>query len=163
LNACPFCLFQYTALHTICNCHLFCMRSGSPPILVALSTWQQQLQAFLSSRLLGGYSCSCLLCPACLFMFHLSDCLSPSLWGSRSPDLFAMCLFFNSAACLLFFVFFSFFPLGGGQSVQGTMLIWPRVLCGNTTCCLAHQVVCFFPTSLGAGIWPLRSPPGFSI
>jgi hypothetical protein len=38
---------------------------------------------------------------------------------------------------------FSLFTLGGGQSVQGAMLIWPRVVCGNTTCCLAHLVVCF--------------------
>jgi hypothetical protein len=49
-------------------------------------------------------------------------------------------------------VFFSFFP-GWGRSVQGAVLIWPRVVCGSTTCCLAHLVVCIFPTCLGAGIW----------
>jgi hypothetical protein len=38
--------------------------------------------------------------------------------------------------------FFSVFSLGGGQSVQGAMLIWPRVVCGSTTCPLAHLVVC---------------------
>jgi hypothetical protein len=37
----------------------------------------------------------------------------------------------------------SLFSLGGGQSVQEAMLIWPRVVCGSTTCCLAHLVLCF--------------------
>jgi hypothetical protein len=40
--------------------------------------------------------------------------------------------------------FLSLFSLGGGQSVQGAMLIWPRVVCGSTTCRLAHLVVCTF-------------------
>jgi hypothetical protein len=38
----------------------------------------------------------------------------------------------------------SLFSLGGGQSVQGAMLIWPRVVCGSTAYCLAHLVVCVF-------------------
>jgi hypothetical protein len=39
--------------------------------------------------------------------------------------------------------FFSlFFPWVGGRSVQGAMLIWPRVVCGSTTCHIAHLVVC---------------------
>jgi hypothetical protein len=41
------------------------------------------------------------------------------------------------------------------------MLIWPRVVCGSTTCPLAHLVVCFFPSSLSTGVWKRRgSPPG---
>jgi hypothetical protein len=60
------------------------------------------------------------------------------------PPQFATVFFFSfSAACLLFRLFFSLFSLGGGQSVQGAMLIWPRVVCGSTMCCLAHLVVCF--------------------
>jgi hypothetical protein len=60
-------------------------------------------------------------------------------------------------------VFFLFY-LGGGQSVQGAMLIWPRVVCGSTVCCLAHLVVCVFPSRLGAGVWWWHgSPPGFSV
>jgi hypothetical protein len=38
--------------------------------------------------------------------------------------------------------FLSLFSLDGGQSVQGAMLIWPRVVSGSTVCCLAHLVVC---------------------
>jgi hypothetical protein len=91
----------------------------SPP-LVALST-QQQLQAFPSSRLLGGCCCSCLLWLACLFTVCLRDCSSPTLWGLGHPALFATCLFlFYSAACLLFSLFFSlFFPPGWGSVCPG--------------------------------------------
>jgi hypothetical protein len=49
---------------------------------------------------------------------------SPTFWNSRCPTLFVMCLF--CCYCLLFS--FSFFSLGGGQSVQGAMLIWPRIV-----------------------------------
>jgi hypothetical protein len=59
--------------------------------------------------------------------------------------------------------FFSSFSLSGGWSVQGAMLIWPRTVCWSTACRLAHLVVCVFPSSLGAGVWRHRSPPGFSI
>jgi hypothetical protein len=65
----------------------------------------------------------------------------------HSPELRAshpLCyLSFFSAASLLFSLFFSlFFPLGGGQSVQWAMLIWPRVVCGSSVCRWAHLVVC---------------------
>jgi hypothetical protein len=56
----------------------------------------------------------------------------------------------------------SLFSPGGGQSVQGAMLIWPRVVYGSTTYHLAH-LVCFFPSCLGAGDWRPRGPTGFSV
>jgi hypothetical protein len=59
--------------------------------------------------------------------------------------------------------FFSLFSLGGGRSVQGAMLIWPRIVCGSTMCCLAQLVVCVFPSRLGAGVWQCGNPSGFSI
>jgi hypothetical protein len=46
----------------------------------------------------------------------------------------------------------SLFSMGGGESVQGAMLIWPRVVCGSTAYHLAHFVVHVFPSHLGAGI-----------
>jgi hypothetical protein len=60
------------------------------------------------------------------------------------------------------FLFF-LFSLDGGWSVQGAMLIWPRVVCGSIACRLAHLVVCLFPSSLGAGVWRCGSLPSFSI
>jgi hypothetical protein len=70
---------------------------------------------------------------------------SPSLLALRVPTLFAMCLF---CSYCLFSV--SLFSLGGGRSVQGAMLIWPRVVCGSTTCHLAHLMVHVFPSCLVA-------------
>jgi hypothetical protein len=65
---------------------------------------------------------------------------------------------------LLLIIQFLFFPLGGGWSVQGAMLIWPRVVCGSTAYRLAHLVVRVFPSRLDTGIWRQRgSPPGFSL
>jgi hypothetical protein len=99
--------------------------------------------------------------PASLFFYSsVRDFPSPPLQHSGHPALFATCLF---CCCLLFSLFFSLFSLGGGWSVQGVMLIWPRAVCGSTKCRLAHLVVCIFPSSLEAGIWQRRSPPCFSV
>jgi hypothetical protein len=68
------------------------------------------------------------------------DCPFPPLWCSGCPAFFSTCLFY---CCCLLFSFFSF-SLGGGLSVQGAMLSWPRVVCGSTACRLDHLVVCFF-------------------
>jgi hypothetical protein len=96
--------------------------------------------------------------PACL-QFH-EGFLSPPLQCSVCPALFATCLF-CCCYCLLFS--FSFFP-GVGRSVQWAMLIWPRVVCGNTTYHLAHLVVRVFPSHLSTGVWwRCGSPPGFSL
>jgi hypothetical protein len=75
--------------------------------------------------------------------------ISPlSLFGAQGvpPALFARCLF--CCYCLLFRVFFPF-SLGGGWSVHGAVLIWPRIVCGSTSCHLAHLVVRVFPSHLG--------------
>jgi hypothetical protein len=71
-----------------------------------------------------------------------------------------------SLLCVFFVVVVysvSLFSLGGGQSVQGAMLIWPRVVCGSTAYCLAYLVY-VFPSHLDAGNWWwCENPPGFSI
>jgi hypothetical protein len=65
---------------------------------------------------------------------------------------------------LIAFYSVSPFSLGRGRSVQGAMLIWPRVVCGSNACRLAHLVIHVFPSRLGAGVWQQpRGPPGFSI
>jgi hypothetical protein len=86
------------------------------------------------------------------------DFPSPPLRLSGSPAFFATSLL--CCYCLLF----SFFSLGGGQSVQWAMLIWPRVVCGGTAYHLVHLVVHIFPSCLGTAIWQWPGgPPGFSI
>jgi hypothetical protein len=88
------------------------------------------------------------------------------LWGISPPPLFsaqgARPLFYLSFLLLLIIQFLFFF-LRGGWSVQGAMLIWPRIVCGSTAYCLAHLVFRVFPRSLGAGVWrQCGSAPGFS-
>jgi hypothetical protein len=95
------------------------------------------------SWLLGMCRRSCLLQLACCEGFPL-----PPSSALRAPC--SLC--YVSFLLLLFIIqFFFLFSLGRGRSVQGAMLIWPRVVCGSTLCHLAHLVVHVFPSSLGAG------------
>jgi hypothetical protein len=58
---------------------------------------------------------------------------------NTSPPL--LCVPFQSLVSSSFFFFF--FLQGEGQSVQGTMLVYPRGDCGSTMCHLfAHLFVC---------------------
>jgi hypothetical protein len=103
---------------------------------------------------------ACAAAPAFSSWLVVRDFPSPSLQCSGHPALFGMCLF--CCYCSLFSFFF-LFSLGGGQSVQVAMLIWPRVVCGGTACHLAHLVVCIFPSHLGTGIWWPGGTPSFSV
>jgi hypothetical protein len=83
---------------------------------------------------------------------------------SPSSALRVPCLvcYMSFLLLLLIIQLFFLFSLGGGRSVQGTMLIWPRVVFGSTAYRLAHLVVRIFPIRLGAAIWQWHaSPPGF--
>jgi hypothetical protein len=96
-----------------------------------------------------------------VYFSSMSDCPS-SLFSAQGAPPSLLHVFFVVVVVYSIW-FFSLFSLGGGQSVQGAMLIWPRVVCGSTMCCLAHLVVCIFPSGLGAGVLWHRSPPGFSV
>jgi hypothetical protein len=67
-----------------------------------------------------------------------------------------------SLLLLLLITQFLFFSLGGGRSVQGAMLLWPRLVCGSTAYHEAY-LVHVFPSHLGTGDWRPGGPPGFSI
>jgi hypothetical protein len=82
----------------------------------------------------------------------------------RAPHHLCYMSFWLLFFIISFFFFFFLFTLDGGWSVQGAMLIWPRVVYGSTAYRLAHLVVCIFPSRLGTGVWLWHgSPPGFSI
>jgi hypothetical protein len=103
----------------------------------------------------------CASAPAFSSWLVVRDFPSLPLQCSGCPTLFGTCFF---VVVNVYYSVFKIFSLGGGQSVQGAMLIWPRVVCGSTMCHLAHLVVRIFPCCLGAAIWRWRgSPPGFSI
>jgi hypothetical protein len=128
---------------------------GLPPSPVEFSS-HHCFYKLSCSWLLGMCSHSCLLRLACCEGFPLLP-----LFGTQSTLPSLLRVFFVVIA--YYSVFFSFFPWVGARSVQGAMLIWPRIVCGSTECCLAHLVVHIFPSGLGAGVWWHGSPPGFSI
>jgi hypothetical protein len=122
---------------------LFTDHVGSVPSLLSSGAFLTQplLKAF--PLLVAGRVLPLLPSLAGLFIYSsVRDLPFPPLWHSGHPALFATCLFL----LLLFIIqfgFFLFFFLGGGPSVQGATLIWPRVVCGSTMCHLAHLVFCF--------------------
>jgi hypothetical protein len=97
--------------------------------------------SFPAPRLLGVCCHCCLLQLACSFTV-LCGISSPPLFSPQGapPSLLRV---FCCCCCSFSLVFFSPFSLGGGQSVQGAMLIWPSIVCGGTMYRLAHLVVCF--------------------
>jgi hypothetical protein len=133
----------------------------SPTLLWSVLVFSHCYKPFLLHAHWGRYCHSCLLWPACLFTVQVKSA-PPPLSGAQGTltsllRVFFILLYFIfcSAACLLFSLFFSLFSLGGGQSVQGAMLIYHVPLSSPGDLC--------FSSSLGAGIWQCGSPPGFSI
>jgi hypothetical protein len=87
------------------------------------------------------------------------DFPSLPLWSQGTPPSLLHVFF-----VVIAYYSVSLFSLGGDWSVQGAMMIWPRIVCGSTMYHLAHLVVHVFPSCLGAGIWQWwESPPGFSV
>jgi hypothetical protein len=97
--------------------------------------------------LLGVCPHSCLLQPG-LFIYSSVRDSPPHLFSAQGAPPSLLCVFFVVIA----YYSVSLFSLDGGQSVQGAMLIWPRVVCGSTANRLAHLVVCIFPNCLGTGV-----------
>jgi hypothetical protein len=77
--------------------------------------------------------------------YQFCDRLPLPPFGAQGTPPSLLLIFF--CCCLLFSLFFSLFSLGGAQSVQGAMLIWPRVVCGSTACRLAQLVICISQAS----------------
>jgi hypothetical protein len=68
-----------------------------------------------------------LACPACLFTVPGRISLPPLFSAQCTPPSFPRVF-----VVLIAYYSVSLFSSGGGQSVQGAMLIWPRVVCGST-------------------------------
>jgi hypothetical protein len=112
------------------------------------------------SWLLGACLCSCrsLSSPPGLFIYSSGKDSPPPLFRDQGappslPRVFIVLIAYYSV---------SLFSTGGGWSVQGAMLIWPRVVCGSTVYRLAH-LVHVFPSRLSTGDWWPGGPPDFSI
>jgi hypothetical protein len=130
----------------------FTWEVGLPPSPVEFSS-HCHFYKLSRSWLLGMCRHSCLLQLACCEGFPLPP------FGTQGAPSSLLRVFFIVIA-----YYSVFFSLGGGQSVQGVMLIWPRIVCGSTMCHLAHLVVRIFPSCLGTGIWQqCGSPPDFFV
>jgi hypothetical protein len=129
---------------------------GLPPSPVEFSS-HRHFYKFSHSWLLGMCHCSCLLWPGLFIYSSRRDSLP--LFGAQGTLPSLLCVFIVVIA----YYSVSLFSLGGVRSVQGAMLIWPRVVCGGIAYCLAHLVVHVFPSHLhGAIFWRLRGPSGGS-
>jgi hypothetical protein len=159
LQAFPFLIAGHVLLHLLADVFVY---SSNGKWVISPLLWSFPPSATLTSFLTSG----CWVCTAAptlsgyaqlVYLQFWEGFPCPPLQCSGHPTLFATCLY--CYYCLV--LSFSFSP-GVGQSVQGAMLIWPGVVCGSTTYCLAH-LVRVFPSHLGMGVlWP-GSPPGFSI
>jgi hypothetical protein len=132
---------------------------GLPPSPVEFSSLHYS-HKLSRSWLLGEYLCSHPLQPglACLFTV-LGGIPLPLSLVLRAPH--PLC--YVSLLFLLLITQFLFYPWVGVGLSRGAMLLWPRVVCGSTAYCLAHLVVCVFPSHMGKGIWRPGGPPGFSV
>jgi hypothetical protein len=138
----PACVFIYSY-----------MGSGSSPLSCGVFLPPTLLQAF--PLLVAGRVLPLLPFPAWLVYLQFCEGFpSPAfqVQGTLPPLL---CDFFVVIAYYSVFLF----SLGGGWSLQGAMLIWPRVVCGSTMCRSAHLVVCIFLSHLGPGVWQQHGSP----
>jgi hypothetical protein len=114
------------------------------------------LQAF--PLLVAGWVLPLLPSLAGVFVYSSMRYSPPPLFSTQGAPPSLLHVFFVVIA------YYSFFSLGGGWCVQGSMLIWARFFCGSTTCHFTRLVVHVFPSHLGTGIWLWGgSPPGFSV
>jgi hypothetical protein len=94
--------------------------------------------------LLSACPCSCRSLSGQAWLVYLQFQGDSPLLGAQGAPPSLQCVFI----VLIAYYSVSLFSPGGGLSVQGTMLFWPRVVCGSTMYCLAHlvQAVCAWVT-----------------
>jgi hypothetical protein len=92
--------------------------------------------------------------PACLFTVPGKIPLPPFCTQCTSPYLLHVFI------VLIAYYSVSLFSLGGGWSVQGAMLIWPRVVCGSTLVLLSSPCLCLSKLS-GCGRLAAWGPSWF--
>jgi hypothetical protein len=106
-----------------CSCHspcLFTVRMGS-----GFSLLSQAFPLLVAGR--APRSCQRLSGPPGLFIYSPGkDSLLPIFSAQGAPSSFQCVL---TVLITYYSVSLFFFP-GGGQSVQGAMLLWPRLVCG---------------------------------
>jgi hypothetical protein len=90
-----------------------------------------------------------------LFSYSLRQDSLPPIFGAQPQPLSCVSLLF-----LLLITQFLFFSLGGSQSVQGAMLLWPGLVCGSTVVPLSSPCPCL-PKPSGCGWLAAQGPSWF--
>jgi hypothetical protein len=132
---------------------------GLPPSPVEFSSFHHS-HKLSHSWLLGTHPhfCRSLSGLSGLFIYSSGkDSLPPIFSAQGTPPSFPRVFI-----VLIAYYSVSLFSPGGGQSVQGAMLLWPRLVCGSTTV-LQSSPGRIFPSHLGTGNWRPGGPPGFSV
>jgi hypothetical protein len=145
------------ATHAFSGCVQFSWEMALPPFPVEFSSHCHFYK--LSCSKVAGWVPPLLPSPARLFIYSsMRD--SPLLRHSGLPALFATYHF--CCCCLLFSLgFFSLFSLSAGQSVQGAVLIWLRVVCGSTVCHFSSPCGVCLPKRSGSWRLVAREPSWF--
>jgi hypothetical protein len=73
-------------------------------------------------------SCQRLSCPLGLFIYSPRKGSLPPIFSTQGTPPSFQCVLI----VLIAYYSVSLFSPGGGQSVQGSMLLWPRLVCGST-------------------------------
>jgi hypothetical protein len=108
----------------------FMWEVGLPPSPVEFSSLHHS-HKLSHSWLLGTRprSCQNLSSLPSLFIYSPRKDSLPLIFGAQCAPSSFLCVFI----VLIAYYSVSLFSLGGGQSVQGAMLLWPRLVCGSTT------------------------------
>jgi hypothetical protein len=85
--------------------------------------------------------------PPGLFIYSPGKDSLPPIFGTQCAPPSFPCIFI---VLIAYYSVFLFSP-GGGQSVQGVMLLWPRVVCGSTAVPLSSPCPCL-PLPSGWGV-----------
>jgi hypothetical protein len=155
---CPFISFpapDYWAVLLLLPAAMFiyssCGKWVFPPLL-----WSFPPSATLTSFPAPG-CWACAPAPARASPTHPGRIPFPNLQCSVCPPLLPRVFI-----VLIAYYSVSPFSLGGGQSVQGAMLLWPRVVCGSIAV-LQSSPCPRLPKLSGHGRLAARGPPFFSI
>jgi hypothetical protein len=125
------------------SCHV-CLQltweEGLPPLLWSFSP-STTLTSFPAPGCWAHTPAPTKASPACPSLFIYSsgkDSLHPIFGAQCNPPSFP-CVFI----VLIAYYSVSLISLSGDRSVQGAMLIWPKVVCGSTAVLLSSSCLCF--------------------
>jgi hypothetical protein len=121
--------WHYTCIFRLHVYLQFMWEVGLPPSPVEFSSLRH-FHKLSRSWLLGARSRSCqrLSSQADLFIYSPRKDSLPLIFGAQCTPPFFPHVFI----ALIAYYSVSLFSPGGGWSVQGAMLLWPRVVCGST-------------------------------